>query len=283
MLIHYNKGFNKDLTCRGFPFEIGKTYEHYGEVSVCNSGFHSCEYPLDCFEYYPPGESIYAKCIVDGEIKPDRSDDSKIASSKISIVETISIHQLAIDAMQQIMDGVDKQSEKVETEAFSIASNIDFLSTDSNTGFRSAVTNTGDFSTASNTGFCSAAINTGTRSIANNEGNYSIASNTGHHSIAGNTGGKSAASNTGKCSAAITLGVRSTAEVSGLGSVAAGFGFGCKARANEGGAIVLVYLDDDGEIIHIRASKVGENGIKPNVWYKLDEQGNFVECEGAQT
>jgi hypothetical protein len=47
--------------------------------------------------------------------------------------------------------------------------------------------------------------------------------------------------------------------------------------AEETGAIVLVYRNDKGEIVHIKASKVGENGVKPNVWYTLDEQGNFKE------
>ena len=47
--------------------------------------------------------------------------------------------------------------------------------------------------------------------------------------------------------------------------------------AGETGAIVLTHRNDDGEITHIRSSKVGENGIKPGVWYVLDAQGEFVE------
>ncbi|EDB7121365.1 hypothetical protein JMC19_003541 [Salmonella enterica] len=71
----------------------------------------------------------------------------------------------------------------------------------------------------------------------------------------------------------------SAAEVSGSQSVAASLGIEGKARASEGGAIVLCYRDEDGELIHIRASKVGENGIMPDNWYQLDEDGEFVECE----
>ncbi|EFR9438714.1 hypothetical protein H1Y93_003535 [Salmonella enterica] len=71
----------------------------------------------------------------------------------------------------------------------------------------------------------------------------------------------------------------SAAEVSGSQSVAASLGIEGKARASEGGAIVLCYRDEDGELIHIRASKVGENGIMPDTWYQLDEDGEFVECE----
>ena len=50
-----------------------------------------------------------------------------------------------------------------------------------------------------------------------------------------------------------------------------------KAMASETGAIVLVYRNMDDEIIHIRASKVGENGIKPDTWYTLNSDGDFIE------
>ncbi|EBH7607090.1 hypothetical protein IRS18_003125 [Salmonella enterica] len=122
-------------------------------------------------------------------------------------------------------------------------------------------------------------IMTGNRSAATNTGDWSAATNTGNRSAATNTGNRSAATNTGYQSAATNTGNRSAAEVSGSQSVAASLGIEGKARASEGGAIVLCYRDEDGELIHIRASKVGENGIMPDIWYQLNEDGEFVECE----
>ncbi|EBZ9755238.1 DUF7666 domain-containing protein [Salmonella enterica subsp. enterica serovar Kentucky] len=122
-------------------------------------------------------------------------------------------------------------------------------------------------------------IMTGNRSAATNTGNRSAATNTGDWSAATNTGYRSAATNTGYQSAATNTGDLSAAEVSGSQSVAASLGIEGKARASEGGAIVLCYRDEDGELIHIRASKVGENGIMPDIWYQLNEDGEFVECE----
>ncbi|EDC4696487.1 hypothetical protein GAP06_06740 [Salmonella enterica] len=122
-------------------------------------------------------------------------------------------------------------------------------------------------------------IMTGNRSAATNTGNQSAATNTGNRSAATNTGNQSAATNTGYRSAATNTGDWSAAEVSGSQSVAASLGIEGKARASEGGAIVLCYRDEDGELIHIRASKVGENGIMPDIWYQLNEDGEFVECE----
>lgn len=74
------KGFNKDMTCRGFQYKEGKEYEEE-TADVCNSGFHACEHPLDCFGYYSPNESVYHEVEQNGEF--DRGeDDSKVASTK---------------------------------------------------------------------------------------------------------------------------------------------------------------------------------------------------------
>ncbi|EAQ9767395.1 hypothetical protein P8T14_000792 [Salmonella enterica] len=170
-------------------------------------------------------------------------------------------------------------SAATNTGDWSAATNTGDWSAATNTGYCSAATNTGDWSAATNTGDRSAATNTGDCSAATNTGDWSAATNTGDCSAATNTGDWSAATNTGDRSAATNTGYQSAAEVSGSQSVAASLGIEGKARASEGGAIVLCYRDEDGELIHIRASKVGENGIMPNTWYQLDKDGEFVECE----
>ena len=64
--------------------------------------------------------------------------------------------------------------------------------------------------------------------------------------------------------------------------MAVGVGYQNKARAPEGSAIVLAFRGGDGEIIHIRASKVGDNGVKANTWYQLSDDGEFVEAKEPQ-
>ncbi|EIK6376593.1 hypothetical protein LKB93_004417 [Salmonella enterica] len=229
------KGFNKDLKCRDFQFEIGKTFHHDGKVEACGSGFHACECPFDVFSYYHPAESRYAETISFGVTDREEEGDTKIASASITIKAELTLPQFIQRGIDWIWSKIDKS---LEQQIMS-----------------------GNQSAATNTGYCSAATNTG---------NQSAATNTGYCSAATNTGYCSAATNTGYCSAA---------EVSGSQSVAASLGIEGKARASEGGAIVLCYRDKNGELIHIRASKVGENGIMPNTWYQLNEDGEFVECE----
>ncbi|EDX6195208.1 hypothetical protein CSP85_004064 [Salmonella enterica subsp. houtenae] len=247
------KGFNKDLKCRDFQFAIGETFHHDGKVEACGSGFHACECPFDVFSYYPPAESRYAETISFGITDSEEGGDTKIASYSITIKDELTLPQFIQRGIEWIWSKIDKS---LEQQIIS--------------GYRSAATNTGYRSAATNTGDQSAATNTGDQSAATNTGDQSAATNTGYRSAATNTGDQSAATNTG---------YRSAAEVSGSQSVAASLGIEGKARASEGGAIVLCYRDEDGELIHIRASKVGENGIMPDTWYQLDEDGEFVECE----
>ncbi|ECV0659322.1 hypothetical protein D0193_09780 [Salmonella enterica subsp. enterica serovar Give] len=283
------KGFNKDLKCRGFQFAIGETFHHDGKVEACGSGFHACECPFDVFSYYPPAESRYAETISFGITDSEEGGDTKIASSSITIKDELTLPQFIQRGIEWIWSKIDKSLEQqIMCGNRSAATNTGDRSAATNTGNRSAATNTGDWSAATNTGDRSAATNTGDRSAATNTGyqsaatntgNRSAATNTGDWSAATNTGDRSAATNTGYQSAATNTGDRSAAEVSGSQSVAASLGIEGKARASEGGAIVLCYRDEDGELIHIRASKVGENGIMPNTWYQLDKDGEFVECE----
>ncbi len=243
------KGFKQDLTCRGYQFEIGGTYKHEGEVEACASGFHSCEYPLDVFGYYAPGESRFAIVKASGQLSR-HDDDSKIASATLVVEAEISMPTMISRAIDWIMARLDSSVEQ--------------------TVVGDTASNTGDYSAASNTGYQSAASNTGNRSAASNTGDYSAASNTGNRSAASNTGYQSAASNTG---------YQSAAEVSGKESVAASLGIEGRARASAGSAIVLCHRDDEGRLIHIRASKVGENGVEPDTWYQLSAEGEFVEFD----
>ena len=83
------KGFDKDLKCRGFQYEIGKEYEE-PEADVCRAGFHACERPLDVFNHYYPVNSRFCEVEQSGELSRD-TDDSKVASTKIKIGAEIGI------------------------------------------------------------------------------------------------------------------------------------------------------------------------------------------------
>ena len=122
------KGFNKDMTCTPtddikFQYEEGKEYETES-AECCERGFHACEYPLDCFKYYPPTESIYHEVEQSGDI--DRSSsDSKISSTKIKIGARLSIAGIIQAQIEFVRNKIDKTiKEDKDSEAGGYRSNL---------------------------------------------------------------------------------------------------------------------------------------------------------------
>ena len=142
------KAFNKDMKCRGFQYKEGETYKHDGRVVPCESGFHSCENPIDIFKYYNPGKNVFHVVEVSGEIAR-HEEDSKVASSEIKIGVAINLHDL-IGASVNFMFAR-KYIKKTSKHS---------------TGDRSASSATGDSSASSATGDSSASVCTGLHSKA---------------------------------------------------------------------------------------------------------------------
>ena len=143
------KGMNRDMTCRGFQFEPGKTYTIEGPIKACNSGFHAC--PVDdetaphaVFEYYGPGVSRYFDVTASGAT--DR-DGNKIASASITIGVEITMGEL----MRRVAEWCVKKAKGA-------ASNSGYGGAASNSGYGGAASNSGDYGAASNSGYRGAAI-----------------------------------------------------------------------------------------------------------------------------
>ena len=141
------KGFHKDedgnLVCNGFVFKEGETYTHDGDVKLCNSGFHACEAPLDCFGYYQPSDSEFHEVDLDGVSDEKSNEDTKRVAKSIKVGAKLDIPML-----------IKAQFEFVKNQIFD-------ENTNSATGSRSANSATGDWSANSATGYGSANISTG--------------------------------------------------------------------------------------------------------------------------
>ena len=123
-IIHSYKGFDKDLRCRDFQYEVGKDYEQDDPIKCCNNGFHACEFPLDVFGYYEPGSnSRYCTVTQSGSIDK-RSDDSKVASSKIHIETEIGINGLIKAGVKIILDKVNWKDDKESNTGYCSAAKV---------------------------------------------------------------------------------------------------------------------------------------------------------------
>ena len=248
------KGFNKDMTCRGFQYKEGKEYETSKAV-VCNEGFHACEHPLDCLGYYPPNTSVYHEVEQTGEFSSDSgSRDSKIASTKIKIGAKLSIAGL-------VQAAIDFTKSKTVTMQDA-------------TGDCGASSATGDCGASSATGDCGASSATGYKGASSATGNYGASSATGNYG---------ASSATGDCGASSATGYKGASSADNSTAVAVAWGYESKAKGCIGAHIVCAEwkydnLNNDWFFVGAKMSIVDGVKIKADTYYTLRD-GEFVEVE----
>ena len=247
------KAFDKDLSCRGFKYEVGKEYEETGDIKACEKGFHACPYPLDVFGYYAPAGSRF--CEVEQSGKIDDSESDKVCSSKIRIGAELDIR------------GLVKASVSFVKERCTNECNAD-PGKPATAGDRGAAT-AGDrgAATAGNYGAATAGY-----SGAATAGNYGAAT-AGDYGAA--TAGDSGAATAGDYGAATARGKASTGS-NGL-SVARGNNVQVK-----GGIGAILVIAEEGEdtcdIVDWKAVLVDGEVVKADTWYRL-ENGELVEVD----
>ena len=251
------KGFNKDMTARnGYQYEEGKEYEEEKAVA-CECGFHACEYPLDCFGYYSPANSVYHIVAQSGELSKN-SSDTKVASTKIKIGAEISIAGLVKAAIEYT-----KERTKPECDA---------------TGDRGASSATGDRGASSATGDYGASSATG---------DYGASSATGYRGASSATGDYGASSATGKCGASSATGLYGSAIAGDPESIAIAWGYKGKAKGVIGSYLVLAdwegdennfWTQEEWSLKGAKMIRVDGDKIKADTWYTM-ENWEIVEVE----
>ena len=97
------KGFDKNMKCRGFQYEVGKEYEMDGEVKCCNQGFHACKSPMEVWNYYDMLDSRYAEVEQSGKI--DAGENStKVCSSRIKIKAELNLTDIINIGVEWLKD-----------------------------------------------------------------------------------------------------------------------------------------------------------------------------------
>ena len=274
------KGFNKDLTCRGYQYEEGKEF-HTERAECCDTGFHACEYPLDCFGYYDPAHSVYHEVELSGEM--DKSgDNTKVCATDIKIGARLSIAGLVKMAIDFTMSKVNKEAGSDERHGFASA-----------TWDYGASSATGDYGASSATGDCGASSATGNCGASSATGNCGASSATGDCGASSATGDYGASSATGNCGASSATGYKGASSVSDPTGVAVAWGHEARAKGCKGAHLILSdwkyvgarysdgdYMDPyDKESWELTGAKMivvdGEN-IKEDTYYRCIE-GEIVE------
>ncbi|MBR1698418.1 MAG: hypothetical protein IJ714_01350 [Bacteroidales bacterium] len=307
------KGFNRDLTCRDFQYEEGKEFEIDGDVKLCSRGFHACEDPIDCFDYYDPANSVFHEVELEG-VSPERRGDSKVVAKKIRIGARLKLHEMikaAIDfrfAKTTVEPGAHTDKDRCSVSATGYkgaasatgykgaasatgykgaASATGYNGAASATGDNGAASATGDNGAASATGDNGAASATGDNGAASATGYKGAASATGYKGAASATGYKGAASATGDNGAALTIGDLGCASVASKLAIAVAIGHQAAAAGCLDSWIVLAERDEvwnedkcqyDYPIKEVKAFHVDGETIKADTFYRL-ENGQPVEVD----
>ena len=245
------KGFDKNLKCRDFQYEIGKEYEMDGEIKVCNRGFHACESPFDVFDHYTMIDSRFCEVEQDGNIsKEDRG--TKICSSKIKIKAELKLADminLGVEWLKEITS-----PEKIKTSI-----------KDNSSGNDAKIGSSGNDAQIGSSGYGAQIGSSGNYAKIGSSGNYAKIGSSGNYAKIGSSGNYAKIDSTGEDSVIMCAGINSV------------------AKASKGSWITLSewsYSDKKQRYIPVcvKTEFVDGEKIKADTYYKLDG-GVFKEMQ----
>ena len=240
-LIAY-KGFDKDMKCRGFQYEVGKEYET-DKAKACESGFHACENPLDVLDYYNDIDGKY--CIVEQSGEIDK-EDRKQASTKIKIKAEIGFVGLFKAGIEWL---------KTVTKPCDMAEN--------NSGNSAKIGSSGDSAKIGSSGYSAKIGSSGDSAKIGSSGDYAKIGSSGYSAKIGSSGDSAKIDSTGNDSVICCAGSNSI------------------VKAKKGSWITLSeweYSEEEQRNIPIcvKTEYVDGERIKEDTWYKLIN-GEFTD------
>ena len=305
------KGFDKNLRCRGFQYEVGGEYTEE-TAELCNRGPHACENPLDTLRYYRPGDSRY--CEVEIEDNGQRSSyDSKVCGKHIKIGAEIGLKGVINAGVRFVFD---KCESATEENASGWRGNADASGDSGNaaasgwSGNAAASGWRGNAAASGERGNADASGERGNAAASGERGNAAASGNLGNADASGDSGNAAASGDSGNAAAsgwrgnaaasgwrgnAAASGERGNAAASGWSGTAVVTGFAGRAtalgeqclavawgedslaRGTVGNWIVVSERDDDGNIIDVKIAKVDGDTVKADTWYKL-VNGEIMEA-----
>ena len=244
------KGFDANFQCRDFQFAVGETYKIKGAVKLCNNGFHACSNPLDVWNYYGPCDTRYALVESGGNVDRANSDDTKIASTEITIIAELKLREFIERAVDYLIGLAKTGNNDDHSDSSKLAA----------AGHYSQLAASGDSSKLAAAGHYSQLVASGYHSQLAASGYYSQLAASGYHSQLAASGYSSKLKITGQ---------------GGVAAIAAPNGQVCGAV---GTWISIAEFDSNNKCVGFVSCCIGENGTKPNIWYRA-EGGKLVEVE----
>ena len=255
------KGFDKNLKCRGFQYEVGKEYEMDGDIKCCERGFHACESPLEVFDYYDMLNSRFAEVEHSGEIDKEENT-TKVCSSRIKVKAELKLADIINLGVEWIKDITSPSKLKKETDL-------------NDNGNNSAQIGSSGYSAKIGSSGYSAQIGS--------SGDYAKIGSSGDYAQIGSSGDSAQIGSSGYSAKIGSSGDYAKIESTGNHSVVMTAGNNSIAKAKIGSWITLAewkkdHKDGKWKPVCVKTEQVDGEHIKANTFYKLVD-GEFKEVE----
>lgn len=165
------KGFDKNMQCRGFQYEVGKEYEMDGEIKCCDRGFHACKSPIEVWDYYDMLNSRFAEVEQSGKIDEEEKS-TKICSSRIKIKAELKLADIINIGVEWLKDITSPSKVKTDGE---LNDNGDRRKQIGSSGYSAKIGSSGDSAQIGSSGYYAKIDSTGEDSVIMCAGNSSIA------------------------------------------------------------------------------------------------------------
>ena len=294
------KGFDKNLCCRDFQYEVGKEYEIDGDIKVCQRGFHACESPLEVLDhYFIMNDGSFARfCEVEQSGVMDKENNTtKIASSKIKIKAELKFADLIKLGIEWIKEKTSAgSSEKLLSDNggdyAQIGSSGDYAQIGSS-GYSAKIGSSGDYAKIGSSGDYAKIGSSGNSAQIGSSGDYAQIGSSGYSAKIGSSGYSAQIGSSGNSAQIGSSGdyaqIGSSGDYakihsSGEDSVICCAGHNSIVKAKKGSWITLaewVYSDEKRRWVPVcvKTEYVDDKRIKADTWYKL-VNGEFVEQKG---
>ena len=174
------KGFDKNLKCRGFQYEVGKEYEMSGRIACCERGFHACESPLEVFDHYDMLDSRFAEVEQSGEIDKEENT-TKVCSSRIKVKAELKLADIINLGIEWIKDVTSPAKLKKETDLNDNGNNSAKIGS---SGYYAQIGSSGDSAQIGSSGYYAKIGSSGDYAQIESTGNHSVVMAAGNNSIA---------------------------------------------------------------------------------------------------
>jgi hypothetical protein len=268
------KGFDADFKCRDFQYEVGKTYEIEGDVSICSKGFHACdENPFDVWGFYPiidaEGKfSRYAVTTHSGAIEREKDKDhSKIASAKITIDAEITLPDFIKRAVAWVISSTKGKDGAGDNSGYSAQiGSSGYYAKIGSSGDSAQIGSSGDYAKIGSSGDSAQIGSSGDYAKIGSSGDSAQIGSSGDSAKIGSSGYYAKIGSSGDYAKIGSSGYYAQITAEGKDAVIASAGPSTRVKAVEGSWISVAEYDGNGKCIGFATGCAGKDGVPADVW-----------------